>query len=182
MFNTFFSSLFGKGKENSEENKAISNDDTNCSEESVIREFESEYRVVKLVELNDDEIDWMLVEKQESDHADIETSTCLALVPFQSIFTHLNDDLGNALPANITSMDDSWFLTPPECFTSLNGKSIWLEASPFENLLIEHPSMSVYCNYKREMSNNNDDDLVIIEIGQQVCNSTYYSIVKTIVN
>lgn len=171
MFNTFFSSFFGKGKENSDE-KVISNGGTNCCEISDTREFENGYGVVKLVELNDDGIDWMLVEKQEKDHIDdTETSKCLALVPFQSIFTHLNDDLGNTLSSNIPSMEDSWFLTPPECFTSLNEKSIWLEASPFENLLIEHPSMSVYCNYKRDLSNNNNsDDLVIIELGQQVCN------------
>ncbi|XP_030385865.1 tumor protein p53-inducible nuclear protein 2 isoform X1 [Scaptodrosophila lebanonensis] len=41
------------------------------------------------------------------------------------------------------SMEDSWYVTPPPCFTSSIG-SINMEASPYENLLIEHPSMSVY--------------------------------------
>ncbi|XP_055846871.1 uncharacterized protein LOC129912585 [Episyrphus balteatus] len=51
---------------------------------------------------------------------------------------------GNAitnLPTHI-SMEESWFLTPPPCFTSTGPVN--METSPFENLLIEHPSMSVY--------------------------------------
>ncbi|XP_034480561.1 uncharacterized protein LOC117786424 isoform X1 [Drosophila innubila] len=39
-------------------------------------------------------------------------------------------------------MEESWYVTPPPCFTSIGP--INMEASPFENLLIEHPSMSVY--------------------------------------
>ena len=38
-------------------------------------------------------------------------------------------------------LEESWFVTPPPCFTS---GSVPLETSPLENLLIEHPSMSVY--------------------------------------
>ena len=42
-------------------------------------------------------------------------------------------------------MEESWFVTPPPCFAckpkgSLNGSQV----SKLENLLIEHPSMSVY--------------------------------------
>lgn len=39
-------------------------------------------------------------------------------------------------------MDESWFVTPPPCFTSTGP--IQMRTSPLENLLIEHPSMSVY--------------------------------------
>ncbi|XP_067303036.1 tumor protein p53-inducible nuclear protein 2 isoform X2 [Pseudorasbora parva] len=39
------------------------------------------------------------------------------------------------------SMDESWFVTPPPCFTAEGAPA---EASPMEDLLIEHPSMSVY--------------------------------------
>lgn len=35
------------------------------------------------------------------------------------------------------SMDESWFVTPPPCFTSTGPVNV--EISPFENLLIEHP-------------------------------------------
>ncbi|XP_076133210.1 uncharacterized protein tp53inp2b isoform X2 [Alosa pseudoharengus] len=38
-------------------------------------------------------------------------------------------------------MDESWFVTPPPCFTAEGAAA---EASPMEDLLIEHPSMSVY--------------------------------------
>ncbi|KAM7357370.1 tumor protein p53 inducible nuclear protein isoform 1-T3 [Cochliomyia hominivorax] len=43
-------------------------------------------------------------------------------------------------------MDESWFVTPPPCFTSIGP--INMETSPYENLLIEHPSMSVYHSIK----------------------------------
>lgn len=42
-------------------------------------------------------------------------------------------------------MEESWFLTPPPCFTSAGP--VLLETSPLENLLIEHPSMSVYYSH-----------------------------------
>ncbi|XP_073841814.1 tumor protein p53 inducible nuclear protein isoform X1 [Musca autumnalis] len=48
----------------------------------------------------------------------------------------------NGIMGNVKSMDESWFVTPPPCFTSIGP--INMEASPYENLLIEHPSMSVY--------------------------------------
>lgn len=38
-------------------------------------------------------------------------------------------------------LDESWFITPPPCFTAEGAPT---EASPMEDLLIEHPSMSVY--------------------------------------
>lgn len=38
-------------------------------------------------------------------------------------------------------MDESWFVTPPPCFTAEGATA---ETSPMEDLLIEHPSMSVY--------------------------------------
>ncbi|XP_072317306.1 tumor protein p53-inducible nuclear protein 1 [Eucyclogobius newberryi] len=40
------------------------------------------------------------------------------------------------------SLEESWFVTPPACFT--RAQPLPLEPSPLENLLIEHPSMSVY--------------------------------------
>ncbi|OBS57825.1 hypothetical protein A6R68_11045 [Neotoma lepida] len=41
-------------------------------------------------------------------------------------------------------MEESWFITPPPCFTAGGLATIKVETSPMENLLIEHPSMSVY--------------------------------------
>ncbi|XP_017478676.1 PREDICTED: uncharacterized protein LOC108368340 isoform X1 [Rhagoletis zephyria] len=48
----------------------------------------------------------------------------------------------NGSGAKLFTMVDSWYLTPPPCFTS--DGPIHMEVSPLENLLIEHPSMSVY--------------------------------------
>ncbi|XP_062847351.1 tumor protein p53-inducible nuclear protein 1 [Trichomycterus rosablanca] len=42
------------------------------------------------------------------------------------------------------SLEESWFITPPPCFTASGRAPVLLETSPLENLLIEHPSMSVY--------------------------------------
>ncbi|KAJ8684274.1 hypothetical protein QAD02_020066 [Eretmocerus hayati] len=39
-------------------------------------------------------------------------------------------------------MDESWYVTPPACFTQPGP--VHVESSPLEDLLIEHPSMSVY--------------------------------------
>ncbi|XP_054841351.1 tumor protein p53-inducible nuclear protein 1 isoform X2 [Eublepharis macularius] len=41
-------------------------------------------------------------------------------------------------------IEESWFITPPPCFTAGGLTAIKVETSPMENLLIEHPSMSVY--------------------------------------
>lgn len=41
-----------------------------------------------------------------------------------------------------TGLDESWYVTPPACFTQLGP--VHVETSPLEDLLIEHPSMSVY--------------------------------------
>ena len=42
------------------------------------------------------------------------------------------------------SLEDSWLVTPPSCFTAGGVSPERLEPGPLENLLIEHPSMSVY--------------------------------------
>lgn len=42
------------------------------------------------------------------------------------------------------ALEESWFITPPPCFTAGGRAPVLLETSPLENLLIEHPSMSVY--------------------------------------
>ncbi|XP_076757481.1 tumor protein p53 inducible nuclear protein [Xylocopa sonorina] len=41
-----------------------------------------------------------------------------------------------------TALEESWYLTPPACFTRAGPVNV--ETSPLEDLLIEHPSMSVY--------------------------------------
>ncbi|XP_046675867.1 tumor protein p53-inducible nuclear protein 2 isoform X1 [Homalodisca vitripennis] len=76
-----------------------------------------------------DEDDWLLVEASAIENDEnmsavrISRSASLSSLPCQP-------------------MEESWFLTPPPCFTSTAPSG--LETSPLENLLIEHPSMSVY--------------------------------------
>lgn len=40
--------------------------------------------------------------------------------------------------------NESWIITPPPCFLAGGTSPTNIEMSPLENLLIEHPSMSVY--------------------------------------
>lgn len=49
-----------------------------------------------------------------------------------------------------SGVEESWFVTPPPCFTSTGPVTV--ETSPLENLLIEHPSMSVYRRVRRSPS------------------------------
>lgn len=58
----------------------------------------------------------------------------------------------NASPAPSSRMcspastdSNGWYVTPPSCFTAGSPPHA-IEASPLEDLLIEHPSMSVYHN------------------------------------
>ncbi|XP_061072505.1 tumor protein p53-inducible nuclear protein 1 isoform X1 [Conger conger] len=51
---------------------------------------------------------------------------------------------GGFLRLEACALEESWFITPPPCFTAGGRGPVLLETSPLENLLIEHPSMSVY--------------------------------------
>ena len=176
MFNSLFNSLFGKTKENSDLSSCEDNKNTHESDQTYGVDISSNVTAVLL----DEDKDWLFVEREadEEDSNSIEKSPKnLQLVPFQSILSHLGSISENEenyfLSANLpslypSSMDDSWFLTPPECFSSIS--SIQLESSPLENLLIEHPSMSVYCNFRRGSFNIGKDkvidDCVVLELSQ----------------
>ncbi|XP_067410562.1 tumor protein p53-inducible nuclear protein 2 isoform X1 [Emydura macquarii macquarii] len=58
----------------------------------------------------------------------------------------LSDCVGRPVPSQPDPclMDESWFVTPPPCFTAEGPSPVRVESSPMEDLLIEHPSMSVY--------------------------------------
>ena len=57
-----------------------------------------------------------------------------------------DDSSDRSLPEHVVypSMEESWLVTPPPCFTAGGASPEHLQASPMEDLLIEHPSMSVY--------------------------------------
>ena len=48
------------------------------------------------------------------------------------------------VPRSVDILEESWYVTPPSCFNASQEDSLSLQTSPLENLLIEHPSMSVY--------------------------------------
>ncbi|XP_028280996.1 tumor protein p53-inducible nuclear protein 1 [Parambassis ranga] len=58
-----------------------------------------------------------------------------------------DDTESGFLRLDACSLEESWFVTPPPCFTGRGSKPVLLETSPLENLLIEHPSMSVYAHH-----------------------------------
>ncbi|XP_067647100.1 uncharacterized protein TP53INP [Eurosta solidaginis] len=77
--------------------------------------------------------------------ADVDATQSLFIVPARQESGHNVSCAScdsNSSGAKLFTMVDSWYLTPPPCFTS-NGP-IHMDISPLENLLIEHPSMSVY--------------------------------------
>lgn len=175
MFNSLFNSLFGKSKDNN-----FDSVDNENSEQSSDLSQTGEGNVTAVAA--DGDTDWLIVKRIDGEDSDSECISIarnnLQVVPFKNILSHLNpigENDENLFIANLpsfypnTSMDDSWFLTPPECFSSVS--SIQLESSPLENLLIEHPSMSVYYNFRRgplnSISNGEAiDDLVVIELSQ----------------
>lgn len=50
-----------------------------------------------------------------------------------------------------SSMDESWYVTPPPCFTSTGPVNV--ETSPLENLLIEHPRYLFYNDFIMILAN-----------------------------
>ncbi|KAF5273256.1 hypothetical protein FQR65_LT04678 [Abscondita terminalis] len=91
--------------------------------------------------------DWVLVDQDSEGNSEVESNLSESLDGYDNLDNH------NQLPHILTRssstaslrcniMEDSWFVTPPPCFTSAGP--VHMETSPLENLLIEHPSMSVY--------------------------------------
>ncbi|XP_061530738.1 LOW QUALITY PROTEIN: tumor protein p53-inducible nuclear protein 1 [Phycodurus eques] len=65
------------------------------------------------------------------------------------------EEAGDFLHLDASSLEESWFVTPPPCFTGRGVQSVLVETSPLENLLIEHPSMSVYAHHSPPRLNPN---------------------------
>ncbi|KAM6248725.1 tumor protein p53-inducible nuclear protein 2 isoform 1-T1 [Porphyrio hochstetteri] len=61
-------------------------------------------------------------------------------------------------PAGPCLMDESWFVTPPPCFTAEGPGPGGMGSSPMEDLLIEHPSMSVYVTSTLEVDGEGPED------------------------
>lgn len=96
--------------------------------------------------------DWILIDlqhgEQENDcgHERVpfneEEATTTSTVPPLTAITSNESPIIASNPVQ-TIMEESWFVTPPACFNN-HSNPIIIETTPFENLLIEHPSMSVF--------------------------------------
>ncbi|XP_072400062.1 uncharacterized protein TP53INP isoform X1 [Diabrotica undecimpunctata] len=92
----------------------------------------------------EDEDDWVLVDRDSEGNSDTDSVESLDDLDeeenvIERVLTRTSST--SSLPCG-SNMEESWFVTPPPCFTSEGP--IHMETSPLENLLIEHPSMSVY--------------------------------------
>ncbi|GAB0098224.1 hypothetical protein DMENIID0001_139350 [Sergentomyia squamirostris] len=122
----------------------------------------------------EDDYDWLLVECESIaddnislPHTDSEEELPIVEIKNSPLVTktrhnnrHAPVDISNTAGAR-NSMEESWFVTPPSCFTGAHGP-IHMETSPLENLLIEHPSMSVYHSI-RGPSLPIENDMVVLE-------------------
>ncbi|XP_076065859.1 tumor protein p53 inducible nuclear protein isoform X2 [Oratosquilla oratoria] len=80
----------------------------------------SQPQITDVTVISDDENDWVLVNRKECCGSENSSPT----------------------PGEAGGAEAGWLVTPPPCFTQSQGPP--LATSPMENLLIEHPSMSVY--------------------------------------
>ncbi|MBN3284355.1 T53I1 protein, partial [Polyodon spathula] len=133
MFQRFTSTLFGRAEDGSD-----------CKTEPDFNEKE-------------DDDQWILVDylvdactttsREEADVYEKDTSSldCPSLFSSSSSLEFTGDPSDPVfLQLDCCALEESWFITPPPCFTADGLTPVLVEASPMENLLIEHPSMSVY--------------------------------------
>ncbi|KAK6490804.1 tumor protein p53-inducible nuclear protein 1-like [Huso huso] len=104
----------------------------------------------------EDDDEWILVDcldacintsREEVDvyEKDASSMDCPALFSSSSSLEFTGDPSDPVfLQLDCCALEESWFITPPPCFTAGGHTPVLVEASPMENLLIEHPSMSVY--------------------------------------
>lgn len=95
-----------------------------------------------------DDDDWLLVERDciaDDDvslpRTDSEEELPIVEIKNSPLVTKTRHNSRHAEPSTalvaVNSMEESWFVTPPSCFTGT--QAIHMETSPLENLLIEHP-------------------------------------------
>lgn len=93
---------------------------------------------LRLTSVSED--DWVLVDRDSEGNSELSSDEECEENPQPLRRPLTRTSSTSSLPC--ITMEESWFVTPPPCFTSAGP--IHMETSPLENLLIEHPSMSVY--------------------------------------
>lgn len=120
------------------------------------------------VRVRDEEDDWVLVEQtterdrdtaQPSD-ADDElgiTRVTLAISTYPTALPGSSKNQNRSVSLDVSCpLQESWYLTPPPSFSSEGP--VHMETSPLENMLIEHPSMSVYERTSRGNSSSPSEE------------------------
>ncbi|XP_041455347.1 tumor protein p53-inducible nuclear protein 2-like [Lytechinus variegatus] len=123
MFSGLSEYLFGSSS-NQAGDAAMATDDTQPADP------------IKEVEMDDD---WVLVDVTNDSGASSPRRS-----PRRSPTKDGCQSQPKAVPEKHQRMEESWFITPPPCFTAGGHSPHQLATSPLEDLLIEHPSMSVY--------------------------------------
>ncbi|XP_055687014.1 tumor protein p53-inducible nuclear protein 1 isoform X1 [Lutzomyia longipalpis] len=166
MFNTLASYLLGNSSSNKKEQEAEQHDNRTGDADSPSADRHNLLRTVA----DDDYEDWLLVERDSIADDDVslprtDSEEELPIVEIKNspLVTKGRRSRNAELQTTIVplnSMEESWFVTPPSCFTGTQGP-IHMETSPLENLLIEHPSMSVYHSI-RGPSHPIESDMVLL--------------------
>lgn len=177
MFNTLASYLLGSTVNNDIGSKTVEENST-AAETLQNLTIAGEKHKNLLDEDTDD--DWLIVDKEEVESApntDSEEELPFVEIKNAPAFPRgrhsrnnsgagSRDGLLSLSPTSFlpNSMEESWFVTPPPCFTSVGP--IIMETSPLENLLIEHPSMSVYHSIRTSMRGDvdaDDEEIVVLD-------------------
>lgn len=139
---------------------------TNPNQGATAEGVEGSSNSIRLTSIETDD-NWVLVDRDSegnSDNSSIDSLEDEDLLDNETVPINNNEELHDKVEPNLpfslftrtsstsslpcmSNMEESWFLTPPPCFTSAGP--IHMETSPLENLLIEHPSMSVYHQHRR---------------------------------
>ena len=100
-----------------------------------------------LVDRNENENETSILRKETDEDAEM-TRVTLGISTCPNTSPESSKPISRSASLDVLNpLQESWYLTPPPSFTSKGP--IHMETSPLENLLIEHPSMSVYEHTQR---------------------------------
>ncbi|KAL4629779.1 tumor protein p53-inducible nuclear protein 1-like [Arapaima gigas] len=131
MFQRLTSVLFGDAAE----------DSSLCEAKLHLNEKEEDDEWILVDYLADADTDSCNNRVTKEPSQEVSNSDKQALYPYCSPLSMLEDPEDGSF---LCTQEEGWIVTPPPCFTAGGDSPVLLETSPLENLLIEHPSMSVY--------------------------------------
>jgi len=179
MFNTLASYLLGNSTAKSPTDTEPEQKNSTVADDQYIK-----FNLTTTSCDDDDDEDWLIVVRDESAGESGPQTDSEEEIPFVEIKNNpilrtrhsrnnsaagSQDGAFSLLPTSLpSSMDESWYVTPPPCFTSTGPVNV--ETSPLENLLIEHPSMSVYHSIRSMQQSSEDDEDIEEQDGMVLVN------------